>query len=132
MLGRRQILTAAAGALAAPAVARAEDAVGVTATEIRIGNTMPYSGPNSAYGVIGRTEQAFVRMLNETTSFAGRKINFISYDDGFSPPKTVEQARRLVEQDKVAFLFNPLGTPTNSAICRTASPQPWGRARTPI
>ncbi|MDO9709762.1 ABC transporter substrate-binding protein [Paracraurococcus lichenis] len=115
MLGRRGWLAAA---LAAPAVARAEDLPGVTATELKIGNTMPYSGPNSAYGVIGRTEQAFIRMLNETTSFGGRKLNFVTYDDGFSPPKTVEQARRLVEQDRVAFLFNPLGTPTNSAIQR--------------
>src|SRR3954447_10895105 len=115
MLGRRGLLAAA---LAAPAVARAEDLPGVTATELRIGNTMPYSGPNSAYGVIGRTEQAFIRMLNETTSFGGRKINFVTYDDAFSPPKTVEQVRRLVEQDKVAFLFNTLGTPTNSAIVR--------------
>ena len=118
MLGRRQVLAAAAGVLAAPSLGRAEETVGVTAGEIRIGNIMPYSGPNSAYGVIGKTEQAFVRMLNETTSFGGRKINFISYDDGFSPPKTVEQARRLIDQDKVAFLFNPLGTPTNSAIQR--------------
>jgi branched-chain amino acid transport system substrate-binding protein len=118
MRGRRQVLATAAAGLALPALARAEEVVGVTAGEIRIGNIMPYSGPNSAYGVIGRTEQAFVRMLNETTSFAGRKINYLSYDDGFSPPKTVEQARRLIEQDKVAFLFNPLGTPTNSAIQR--------------
>ncbi|NOG70711.1 ABC transporter substrate-binding protein [Roseicella sp. DB1501] len=115
LLRRREILIAA---LAAPAVARAADLPGVTATELRIGNTMPYSGPNSAYGVIGRTEQAFIRMLNEQGGVAGRKINFITYDDGFSPPKTVEQTRRLIEQDKVAFLFNPLGTPTNNAILR--------------
>ena len=118
MLTRRDLLGAAGAVLAAPAVARAEDAPGVTATEIRIGNTMPYSGPNSAYGVIGRTEQAFIRMLNEQGGFKGRKINFVTYDDAFSPPKTVEQIRRLVEQDKVAFLFNTLGTPTNNAVLR--------------
>ncbi len=119
MLNRRHLLAAAAGGLAAPAVAaRAQDAPGVTATEIRIGNTMPYSGPNSACGVIGRTEQAFFRMVNEQGGIAGRKINFVTYDDGFSPPRTVEQVRRLVEQDRVAFLFNTLGTPTNSAVVR--------------
>ncbi|MBK1659962.1 ABC transporter substrate-binding protein [Paracraurococcus ruber] len=118
MLGRRHVLAAAAAGLAAPGVVRAQELPGVTATEIRIGNTMPYSGPNSAYGVIGRTEQAYIRMLNEQGGFAGRKINWISYDDGFSPPKTVEQIRRLVEQDRVAFLFNTLGTPTNSAVQR--------------
>jgi branched-chain amino acid transport system substrate-binding protein len=118
MLTRRHLLGAAGAALAVPAIARAEDAPGVTATELRIGNTMPYSGPNSAYGVIGRTEQAFIRMLNERGGFKGRKINFVTYDDAFSPPKTVEQIRRLVEQDKVAFLFNTLGTPTNNAVLR--------------
>ena len=118
MVARRQVLIAAAGALAAPALALAEDPPGVTTTELRIGNTMPYSGPNSAYGVIGRTEQAYIRMLNEQGGIAGRKINFITYDDGFSPPKTVEQVRRLIEQDKVAFLFNTLGTPTNNAVLR--------------
>jgi branched-chain amino acid transport system substrate-binding protein len=119
MLDRRMLLGGlAAGALAAPRLGRAADPVGVTATELRIGNTMPYSGPNSAYGVIGRTEQAFFRMVNEQGGIAGRQINFITYDDGFSPPKTVEQVRRLVDQDKVAFLFNTLGTPTNSAIVR--------------
>jgi ABC-type branched-subunit amino acid transport system substrate-binding protein len=119
MMNRRQLLTAApAAGLAAPAIARAQDAPGVTATEIRIGNTMPYSGPASAYGVIGRSHEAFFKMLNEQGGIAGRKINFITYDDGYSPPKTVEQVRRLVEQDRVAFLFNTLGTPTNSAIVR--------------
>jgi len=116
MLQRRHFLAAGAVGLAAPALA--QDHPGVTATELRIGNTMPYSGPNSAYGVIGRTEAAYIRMLNEQGGFAGRKLNFITYDDGFSPPKTVEQIRRLVEQDKVAFLFNTLGTPTNSAVVR--------------
>jgi branched-chain amino acid transport system substrate-binding protein len=118
MLNRRQLLAASAATLAVPAIARAQDTPGVTATEIRIGNTMPYSGPASAYGVIGRSHEAFFRMVNEQGGIAGRKINFITYDDGYSPPKTVEQTRRLIEQDRVAFLFNTLGTPTNSAIVR--------------
>ena len=118
MLQRRTLLAGTAAGLAAPALARAQRTPGVTADEIRIGNTMPYSGPAAAYGVIGRAEQAFFRMVNEQGGIAGRKITFISYDDGYSPPKTVEQVRRLVEQDRVAFLFNTLGTPTNSAIVR--------------
>jgi branched-chain amino acid transport system substrate-binding protein len=119
MLNRRTLLAAPAAALAAPRVVRAQPATpGVTATEIKIGNIMPYSGPASSYGVIGRLEQVFFRALNEAGGIAGRKINFITYDDGYSPPKTVEQTRRLVEQDRVAFLFNTLGTPTNSAIVR--------------
>jgi branched-chain amino acid transport system substrate-binding protein len=108
-------LGAAAG-LAMPYVARAEDTPGVTATEIRIGHTIPYSGPASAYGVIGHSHTAFFKRVNDQGGIAGRKIKFISYDDGYSPPKTVEMVRRLVEQDKVAFLFNTLGTPTNTAI----------------
>jgi branched-chain amino acid transport system substrate-binding protein len=118
MLNRRTLLAATAAGLAAPALARAQETPGVTATEIRIGNTMPYSGPASAYGVIGRSHQAYFRMVNDQGGIAGRRINFITYDDGYSPPKTVEQVRRLVEQDRVAFLFNTLGTPTNSAIVR--------------
>ncbi len=118
MLNRRTLFAVSAAALAVPRVARAQSTPGVTATEIKIGNIMPYSGPASAYGVIGRLEQVFFRVLNEAGGIAGRKINFITYDDGYSPPKTVEQARRLIEQDRVAFLFNTLGTPTNSAIVR--------------
>jgi branched-chain amino acid transport system substrate-binding protein len=118
LLTRRHLLAVGAASLGAPAIARAQDLPGVTATEIRIGNTMPYSGPASAYGVIGRSHGHFFRMINDQGGIAGRKINFISYDDNYSPPKTVEQVRRLVEQDKVAFLFNTLGTPTNSAIVR--------------
>jgi branched-chain amino acid transport system substrate-binding protein len=98
--------------------ASADDLPGVTSTEIKIGNTDAYSGPASAYGVIGKTETAFFQMVNDQGGVAGRKINFISYDDGYSPPKTVEQVRRLVEEDQVALLFNTLGTPSNTAIHR--------------
>src|SRR5260221_3404285 len=89
---------------------------GATDTEIKIGNIMPYSGPASAYGVIGKTEQAYFNKINAEGGINGRKINFVSYDDGYSPPKTVEQARKLVESDEVLFIFNPLGTPPNTAI----------------
>jgi branched-chain amino acid transport system substrate-binding protein len=89
---------------------------GVTATEIKIGNTNPYSGPASAYGTIGKAIGAYFKMVNEQGGINGRKINYITYDDGYSPPKTVEMVRRLVEQDQVAAVFQPLGTPPNSAI----------------
>jgi ABC-type branched-subunit amino acid transport system substrate-binding protein len=89
---------------------------GATDTEIKIGNIMPYSGPASAYGVIGKTEAAYFKMINDKGGINGRKINFISYDDAYSPPKTVEQARKLVESDEVLLIFNSLGTPPNSAI----------------
>ncbi len=117
MMKRRTLLTTI-GAAAATAVApRAwASTVGVTATEIKIGNTMPYSGPASAYGAIGRGHTAFFKMVNEKGGINGRKVNFITLDDAYSPPKTVEQVRRLVEQDEVAFVFNPLGTPSNTAI----------------
>jgi branched-chain amino acid transport system substrate-binding protein len=121
MLQRRILLTTAAAAgfvPAAPAILCAAETPGVTATEIRIGNTMPYSGPASAYGTIGKAIAAKFKMANDEGGFAGRKVNFISYDDGYSPPKTVEQTRRLIEEDQVAALFAPLGTPTNSATVR--------------
>jgi branched-chain amino acid transport system substrate-binding protein len=118
MLHRRSAMAAAASALAAPRPARAADTTGITSNEIRIGNTAPYSGPASAYGTIARCEAAFFRMVNEQGGVAGRKVTFISYDDGYSPPKTVEQVRRLVEQDRVACLFQNVGTPCNSAIVR--------------
>ncbi|MBR1147571.1 ABC transporter substrate-binding protein [Bradyrhizobium sp. AUGA SZCCT0431] len=89
---------------------------GATDTEIKVGNIMPYSGPASAYGVIGKTEEAYFKKVNAEGGINGRKINFISYDDAYSPPKTVEQARKLVESDEVLLVFNPLGTPPNSAI----------------
>jgi branched-chain amino acid transport system substrate-binding protein len=119
MITRRSFLqsSAAAAALAASASsARAENAPGITDAEIKIGQTMPYSGPASAYGVIGRAGAAYFKMINEQGGINGRKINFISLDDAYSPPKTVEQVRRLVEDEKVAFLFNTLGTPPNLAI----------------
>src|SRR5438270_2134005 len=87
-----------------------------TDAEIKIGNIMPYSGPASAYGVIGKTEAAYFTKINAEGGIKGRKINFITYDDGYSPPKAVEQARKLVESDEVLLVFNPLGTPSNSAI----------------
>jgi branched-chain amino acid transport system substrate-binding protein len=98
------------------ALAQKKYDTGATDTEIKIGNIMPYSGPASAYGVIGKTEQAYFNKINAEGGINGRKINFISYDDGYSPPKTVEQARKLVESDEVLFIFNSLGTPPNSAI----------------
>ena len=118
---RRDALAAIGTVLATGAAwtaARAQTTPGVTATEIKIGHTIAYSGPASAYGVIGKLESAFFKMVNDQGGVAGRKINFISYDDGYSPPKTVEQVRRLIEEDQVDFLFNTLGTPTNSAIQR--------------
>ncbi|WP_315797093.1 ABC transporter substrate-binding protein [Bradyrhizobium sp. SZCCHNRI3043] len=89
---------------------------GASDTEIKIGNIMPYSGPASAYGVIGKTEEAYFKKINAEGGINGRKINFVSYDDAYSPPKAVEQVRKLVESDEVLFVFNPLGTPSNSAI----------------
>jgi branched-chain amino acid transport system substrate-binding protein len=117
----RRIAYVAAAILAGCVVAGpvAADSPGVTANEIKIGHTNPYSGPASAYGVLGKLEQAyFNKMVNEQGGVAGHKIDFISYDDGYSPPRTVEQIRKLVEDDKVAFTFNTLGTPSNSAIQR--------------
>jgi branched-chain amino acid transport system substrate-binding protein len=96
----------------------AADTPGVTATEIKIGNTSPYSGPASAASVIAKLETAFFKMVNDQGGVAGRKINFISLDDGYSPPKTVEQVRRLIEENQVVLLFNTVGAATNSAIER--------------
>jgi len=90
--------------------------LGATDNEIKIGNIMPYSGPLSAYALIGRTEAAFFTKINAEGGINGRKIKFITYDDAFSPPKTVEQARKLVESDEVLLIFQSLGTPTNNAI----------------
>jgi branched-chain amino acid transport system substrate-binding protein len=118
MIGRRAALAGGVAVAALARRARAQATPGVTATELKIGNTMPYSGPASSYAAIGKTETAFFRMINDQGGVAGRKINFISLDDGYLPPRTVEDVRRLVEQEKVDFLFNTLGTPTNSAIER--------------
>ncbi|UPK04870.1 ABC transporter substrate-binding protein [Bradyrhizobium sp. 170] len=98
------------------ALAQKKYDTGATDTEIRIGHIVPYSGPASAYGVIGKTEEAYFKMVNENGGINGRKIKFVSYDDAYSPPKAVEQVRKLVESDEVLVVFNPLGTPSNSAI----------------
>jgi branched-chain amino acid transport system substrate-binding protein len=111
------VIAAAAFALTSSTVsAQKKYDTGASDTEIKIGNIMPYSGPASAYGVIGKTEKAYFDKINAEGGINGRKINFISYDDGYSPPKAVEQARKLVESDEVLVVFNSLGTPSNSAI----------------
>ncbi len=119
MIGRKLLVFALAGALIGVGLASAVSAqtvVGVTPTEIKIGNTNPYSGPASAYGTIGKAIGAYFKKVNDEGGVNGRKINYITLDDGYSPPKAVEMVRRLVEQDQVALLFQTLGTPTNSAI----------------
>ncbi|MFK4724757.1 ABC-type branched-subunit amino acid transport system substrate-binding protein [Bradyrhizobium niftali] len=123
MPGRRRSLAAlamlSAGVLVtAPAFAQKKYDPGASDTDIKIGNIMPYSGPASSYGVIGKTEAAFFRMINDQGGINGRKINFISYDDAYSPPKAIEQARKLIESDEVLLIFQPLGTPSNSAIMK--------------
>ena len=102
---------------------KAQTVVDITATKIKISNTNPYSGNASAYGTIGKTLAAYFKKVNDEGGVNGRKINFISYDDGYSPPKTVEMVRKLVEQDQVAFLFQTLGTPPNSAIHKYVNQQ---------
>ena len=104
-------------ALAAmPALAQKKNAPGVTDTEIKIGQTMPYSGPASAYGTIGHAEAAYFQMINDQGGVNGRKITLVSLDDAYSPPKTMEQTRRLVEQEQVALVFQSLGTPTSVVV----------------
>ena len=110
------VSTAAVLSASGVALAQKKYSDGASDTEIKIGNTNPYSGPASAYGVIGKTIQAYWKSVNETGGINGRKVNFISLDDGYSPPKTVECIRQLVEQDKVLCTFNTLGTPCNTAI----------------
>jgi branched-chain amino acid transport system substrate-binding protein len=112
-LTRRAVLAGGAALTALPA--RADNAPGVTDTEILVGQTMPYSGPASSYGTIGKASDAYFNMINEQGGINGRKIRFLSLDDGYLPPKTVELTRRLIEEDKVALLFNCLGTPTTNA-----------------
>jgi branched-chain amino acid transport system substrate-binding protein len=118
MATKALIVTSAVFAFSAAAAvpAGAENAPGVTATEIRIGQTMPYSGPASAYSAIGRVEAAYFKMINEAGGINGRKIVLLSEDDGYNPAKTVEVTRKLVESDQVAFIFNSLGTAANTAI----------------
>ena len=111
----------AVGALAVltwPAASTSAKMRGVTATEIRIGQTMPYSGPVSAFGALGKGEVGYFRMLNERGGINGRNIKLISLDDSYAPPKTVEQTRRLVESDEVALIFSPIGTAHNTAIAK--------------
>jgi len=112
-LSRRAVLTGAVALTALPA--RAENAPGVTDKEILFGQTMPYSGPASSYGTIGKSADAYFKMINEQGGIDGRMLRMITLDDGYVPPKTVELTRRLIEEDKVAFLFNTLGTPTTNA-----------------
>jgi ABC-type branched-subunit amino acid transport system substrate-binding protein len=108
----------ALAALAWPAAMTAAEMRGVTASEIKIGQTMPYSGPVSAFGALGKGEVAYFKMLNEQGGINGRKVNLISLDDSYAPPKTVEQTRRLVESDEVALIFSSIGTAHNTAIAK--------------
>src|SRR5437764_1677471 len=109
--------TAMAIALAAsPASAQKKYDTGATDSEIKIGQTVPFSGPASAYASIGKTQAAYLRMINDQGGINGRKLNLIQYDDAYSPPKTVEQVRKLVESDEVLFTFQLIGTPSNAAV----------------
>ena len=114
----RSCAVGALGMLIWPAASPSAEMRGVTATEIKIGQTMPYSGPVSAFGALGKGEVGYFKMLNERGGINGRKINLISLDDGYAPPKTVEQTRRLVESDEVALIFSPIGTAHNTAISK--------------
>src|SRR6266567_530157 len=123
MLSRQQLRIAvfstaviAFAATSTTAPAQKKYDTGASDTEIKIGNIMPYSGPASAYGVIGKTEAAYFNKINAEGGINGRKISFVTYDDAYSPPKAVEQVRKLVESDEVLVVFNPLGTPSNTAI----------------
>jgi ABC-type branched-subunit amino acid transport system substrate-binding protein len=109
--------TAVAVALSAsPASAQKKYDTGATDTEIKIGQTVPFSGPASAYAGIGKTQAAYLKMINEQGGINGRKLNLIQYDDAYSPPKAVEQVRKLVEGDEVLFTFQIIGTPSNAAV----------------
>src|SRR5687767_3628466 len=113
---KRLCVAVLSACVAFPVFAQKKYDPGASDTEIKIGNTNPYSGPASAYGAIGKSIAAYFKMVNEQGGINGRKVNFISYDDGYSPPRTVEMARKLVEQDQVLFVFQTLGTPSNTAI----------------
>ena len=115
-VGGKVILPALLLLIAMTAQAEKRYGAGVTDTEIKIGQTMPYSGPASSYGTIGRAEAAYFAKINAEGGINGRKINLISLDDAYNPAKTVEQTRRLVEHDNVLLIFNPMGSPTNAAI----------------
>ena len=116
VLSRRQTMSlAASSTLALPAVAQTKPMPGITASEILIGQTMPYSGPASSYAPIGHVEVAYIQYVNDQGGVNGRKIRLLSLDDGYSPPKTLEQTRKLVEEDGVAVIFQQLGTPTSMA-----------------
>jgi branched-chain amino acid transport system substrate-binding protein len=120
-MNKRMLLASIAGlamAVAGPALAEKKYGPGASDAEIKVGNLMPYSGPASAYGLIGKTIDAYFKKVNAEGGINGRKINFISYDDAYSPPKTVEQSRKLVESDEVLFIFQPLGTAANSSIMK--------------
>ena len=137
-LSRRSLTTGALGlaALGTPALAQKAYGPGVTDTEVKLGQTMPYSGPVSAFSIVGRTQSAYFNMLNEQGGINGRKIRLISLDDGFSPPKTVDRVRQLVEGDNVLALFSLLGTPTNLAVAKYLNgkkvPQLLSAAATPL
>ncbi|WP_236598696.1 ABC transporter substrate-binding protein [Ramlibacter monticola] len=113
---RRTVVAGGLALAALPALGQKKYGPGASDKEIRIGNTIPYSGPASAYGIIGRVQAAYFKMVNEQGGIGGRQLNYISLDDGYSPPKTVEMVRKLVEQDEVLFTVSTLGTPSNSAI----------------
>ncbi len=123
MIDRRSLLAAAAVSALGLRTAHAEETPGVTATEIKIGSTTSLSGPVSALGVQARCQEAYFRMINEQGGVGGRQIKYIYYDDAFNPAKTVEQVRRLIESDNVAFLFNMLGTAPNSAVVKYINAQ---------
>src|ERR1700709_2572425 len=130
MLSRQQLRIAAFStaviafaALNGSALAQKKYDTGASDSEIKIGNIMPYSGPASSYGVIGKTEEAFFKMVNDQGGIGGRKINFITYDDGYRRPMAIEQARKLVESDEVLLIFQSLGTPSNSAIMKYMTPK---------
>ena len=110
------LLATCAALVATSALAQKRYAPGVSDTEVKFGQTMPYSGPASAYGTIGRVEAAYFQMINEQGGVNGRKLTLLSFDDGYSPPKTFEQTRRLIEQENIAFLFSSLGTPTGVVV----------------
>ena len=124
--------------MATPVAAQKHNAPGVTDTEIKVGQTMPYSGPASAWGAVGRAEVAYLKMINDRGGIRGRKVTLISRDDGFSPPKTVEQTRTLIEGDQVAFIFNSLAremglfanTSTSIAYRSSSFRRPWRNSTT--